>query len=258
MAQNEHKLFVGDNEYLVQLVFSDYEGPLNRQYGFVFDCCLKGDDKKRAISIAVSDMVIGMWQRAGGNKEIQEDEEIFAWQLVQAYLPELEKKDVIKLFVHRDDNARIPEGFIAIKAAPTISETARSVVFAGKKPTNIQTRREILKVCYNEYQNNPHGFVHKTALLKFIPVTDVELERNIKYLGGGYYIKASLSTAGYQSMQITNHGIDVFADPDEFNRVFQLKFEQTTNYNVSGDMIKTEIIGHDNQNVVKSKIKDTG
>lgn len=256
MAQNEHKLFDGNNEYTVKLVFSDYEGALNRTYGMVFHCFPQGEDKPKAISIAVSDMTIDMWTAVGGNKDILEDKEVFAWQIVQAYLPQLEKTDVIKLFIHRDDNAQVPEGFIPIKAAPTISETARLIKFRGKRPTDTQIRRDILKVCFNEYQNNPRSYVHKVHLLKFIPVTDTELERNIKYLHRGDFLDAKGTDTEYTHLQISNHGIDVFSDPEEFNRVFQLKVEQTTN-NIGGDMIVTQLTGTNNKNIVKSKIKET-
>lgn len=254
MRQNEHKLFDGNNEYTVKLVSSDYEGALNQKYGMVFHCFTQGEDKPKAISIAISDLAIDMWQTVGGNKDILEDKEVFAWQIVQAYLPQLEKTDVIKIFIHRDDNSQIPDGFIPIKAAPTISETARQIKFGGKKPTDTQIRRDILKVCFNEYQSNPHGFVSKVELLKFIPVTDVELERNITYLVNGYFLKGGLTTAGYHHVQITNHGIDVFSDPEEFNRVFRLKIEQTTN-NIGGDMIVTQLTGNDNKTIVKSEVK---
>lgn len=256
MAQNEHKLFDGNTEYIVKLTFSDYEGALNRTYGMVFHCTPIGEDEPKIISISISDLAIDMWQANGGNKDILEDKEIFAWQIAQTYLPQFATKDVIKIFIHRDENVQVPEGSIPIKASPTISETARQIKFGGKTPTDTQIRRDILKVCFNEYQNSPHGFVYKVDLLKFIPVTEVELERNIKYLVGGYYIKASLSTAGYQHMQIINHGIDVFSDPDEFNRVFQLKIEQTTN-NIGGDMIVTNLSGTENKSIVKSEIKET-
>lgn len=254
MNQNEHKLFDGNNEYTVKLVLSGYEGALDQTYGMVFHCFPQGEDKPKAISIAVSSLAIDMWQAVGGNKDILEDKEAFAWQIVQAYLPQLANTDVIKLFIHRDDNAQIPDGFIAIQAASTISGTAQQIKFGGKKPTDTQIRRDILKVCFNEYQSNPHGYVSKTELLRFIPVTDVELERNVKYLVNGYYLKGSLTTAGYHAVQITNHGIDVFSDPEEFNRVFRLKIEQTTN-NIGGDMIVTQLTGNDNKAIVKSEVK---
>lgn len=221
----------------------------------VFHCFTQGEDKPKVISIAVSDAVIDMWQAVGGNANILEDKEVFAWQIAQSYLPHLEKQDVIKLFVYRDDNVQRPEGFILIKAAPTISETARQVKFRGKKPTDTQIRREILKVCFNEYQNNPHGYVHKVDLVKFIPVTNIELERNVKYLHRGDFLEAK-GDLGYAHLQITNHGIDVFSDPEEFNRVFQLKVEQTTN-NIGGDMILTQLTGSHNQNIVKSEVEET-
>ena len=256
MAQNEHKLFNGDNEYTVKLIFSDNEGALNNTYGMVFHCFPQGEDKPKAISIAVSDLAIRMWQKVGGNQDILEDKEVFAWQIVQSYLSQLEKTDVIKLFIHRNDNAQIPDGFIPIRAAPTISETSRLIKFGGKKPTDTQIRREILKVCFNEYQNNPHGYAYKVDLLKFIPVTDVELERNIKYLYRGGYLDAKGHDSGYTHLQITNHGIDVFSDPEEFNKVFRLKIEQTTN-NIGGDMIITQLTGNNNQNIIKSEITET-
>lgn len=256
MPQNEHKLFDGNNEYTVKLVFSDYEGAIHQTYGMVFHCFPQGEEKPKAISIAVSSLAIDMWTAIGGNKDILEDKEVFAWQIAQTYLPQLEKSDVIKLFIHRDDNAPTPEGFIPIKAAPTISETARLIKFGGKRPTDTQIRREILKVCFNEYQNNPHGYVYKVDLLKFIPATDTELERNIKYLHRGGFLEAKGHDSGYTHLQISNHGIDVFSDPEEFNRVFQLKVEQTTN-NIGGDMIVTHLTGTDNKNIVKSQIKET-
>lgn len=254
MAQSEIKLFDGDNEYTVKLVFSDFEGEFNQQYGMVFHCFPQGEDKPKAISIAVSDLVIGMWLSVGGSKSIWKDIRVFAWQTVLSYLPQLENTNVIKLFIHRDDNTQAPKGFIPIKATPTISKTARHIKFGGEKPTDTQIRRDILKICLNEYQDNPHGFIHKVDLLKFIPVTEVELERNIKYLVDGYYLKGSLSTDGYQYLQITNHGIDVVSDPEEFNRVFQLKVEQTIN-NIGRDMIITRLTGINNQNIVKSEVK---
>lgn len=252
MIQNEHKLFDGDNEYLIKLAFSDYEGALNQTYGMVFHCFVKGKREPKAISIAVSSIVIDMWHSAGGDKEILEDKEVFAWQIVQAYLPQLANTDIIKLFIHRDDNSSIPDGFIGIKAASTISETARNIIFSGK-PSNNLIRREILKVCFNSWQENPHGFVSRTELLKFIPVSEIELERNLDYLKKTYFIDGALTSGGYLSVRVTPQGIDVFEDPTEFERRFSLKAEQHT-YNIGGDMIITQLTGDNNQNIVKSGI----
>lgn len=256
MAQNEHNLFVGNDEYTVKLIFSDYEGAINQTYGMVFHCYPKGAKEPKAISIAISSQAIDMWQAVGGNKEILEDKEVFAWQIVQAYLPQLTSTDVIKLFIHRDDNAKAPDGFTPIKAAPTISETARNIIFSGQKPTNNLIRREILKVCYNEWQTNPHGFVNRAELLKFVPVSEVELERNLDYLKKTYFIDGGLTSGGYLNVRITPQGIDIFEDPTEFERRFSLKVEQQT-YNIGGDMIVTQLTGDNNQNIVKSEVKET-
>jgi len=255
MGQNEHKLFDGNTEYAVKLTFSDYEGALNQSYGMVFQCTPKGEGESRMISIAVSDIVIDMWHAVGGNNEILEDKEVFAWQIVQAYLPQLAETDVIKLFIHRDDNAKVPEGYIGIKAASTISETARNIIFSGK-PSNNLIRREILKVCFNEWQSNPHGFISRPELLKFIPVSEVELERNLTYLDKTHYIEGKLTNMGYAMVRITPSGIDVFEDPVEFERRFALRAEQHT-YNIGGDMIVTQLTGNDNQSIVKSKVVKT-
>lgn len=256
MAQNEHKLFVGNDEYTVKLIFSDYEGVINQAYGMEFHCCPKGVKEPKAISIVVSNQVIDMWQAAGGNKEILEDKEVFAWQTVQAYLPQLTDTDVIKLFIHWDDNIKVPDGFTLIRAAPTISGTARNIIFSGQKPTNSMIRREVLKVCYNEWQTNPHGFVNRVELLKFIPVSEVELERNLDYLKKTYFIDGGLTSVGYLNVRITPSGIDVFEDPTEFERRFSLRVEQQT-YNIGGDMIVTRLAGDNNQNIVKSEVKET-
>lgn len=255
MAQNEHKLFDGNTEYTVKLTFSDYEGALHQTYGMVFHCIPKGKTEPKAISIAVSDRVIDMWHAVGGNKEILEDKEVFAWQIVQAYLPQLADTDVIKLFIHRDDNSPIPEGFIGIKAAQTISETARNIIFSGK-PSNNLIRREILKVCFNSWQNNPHGFVARAELFNFIPVSEIELERNLDYLKKTGFIDGALTSGGYLKVRITPPGIDVFEDPIEFERRFSLRAEQHT-YNIGGDMIVTQLTGSNNHNIVKSEVKET-
>lgn len=256
MAQSEHKLFAGSDEYTVKLIFSDYEGAINQTYGMVFHCYPKGANEPKAISIAISSQAIEMWQAVGGNKEILEDKEIFAWQIVQAYLPQLTSIDVIKLFIHRDNNAKAPDGFTPIKAAPTISETARNIIFSGQKPTNNLIRREILKVCYNEWQINPHGFVSRPELIKFIPVSEVEFERNLTYLNKTHFIDEKLTNMGYAMVKITPPGIDVFEDPSEFERRFSLRVEQQA-YNIGGDMIVTQLTGDNNQNIVKSEVKET-
>lgn len=254
MAQDEHTLFVGEDEYNVKLVFSDYEGALNQRYVMTFHCTPKGEDKLKAICIAITDRTIDMWNAVGGNSEIKEDKEFFAWQIMQSYLPQLSENKAIKLFIHRDDNPSVLEGFIPIKASPTISETARMIIFSGNKPSNNLIRREILKVCYNQWQTDPHGFVSRPQLLKFIPVSEVELERNLDYLSKTYFVSGDLTNMGYFMVKITPQGIDVFEDPVEFNRRFSLRIEQQT-YNVGGDMIVTQLTGDSNDTNIKSEIK---
>ncbi len=255
MTQNEHVFIDNGTEYTVKLVFSNYEGALDQVYGLVFHCLPKGSAEPKAISIAISDSVIDMWQSVGGNKEILEDKEVFAWQIAKAFLNKLEKQDIIKLFIYSNENTTTPLGFDSIKAAPTISETARNIVFSNKKPSNNAIRREILKVCYDEWQNNPHGYVSKEQLLKFIPVSEVELERNLDYLQKTYFIDSSLTTGGYLDARITPQGIDVFEDPIEFDKRFALRVEQQT-VNIDGDLILTSLTGNNNQTNVKSKVSE--
>lgn len=254
MKQNEDIITSNGIEYTVRLIHSDYEGALNQVYGLVFHCFPKGSKTPRAISIAISDQAIYLWQTAGGNKNILEDKEVFAWQLAKAFLHKLENQEVIKLFIYEDENTTPPVGFDSIKAAPTISETARNVIFKTEKPSNNAIRREILKVCYDLWQNDPYSYVSKDKFLRFIPVSDVELERNLDYLTKTHFIDASLTTAGYLSAKITPSGIDVFEDPIEFDKRFKLKVEQHT-VNIAGDMIVTSLIGDNNETTIKSLVK---
>jgi hypothetical protein len=236
------------------LVHSDYEGPINQIYSCVFHVS-EGESKAfKAIRIVVTDRVIDMWNGIGGNKNITEDKEVFAWQLVPYYLHQLLSKDKVHVYIHLTDDIEKEKDIIYIKAASTISGTARAIIFSGGKPTNNLIRREILKVCYSEWQNNPHGYVNRNELLKFIPVSEVELERNLDYLTKTGFIDGSLTTGGYLSVRISPQGIDVFEDPTEFEKRFALRVEQQT-YNIGGDMIVTQLTGDNNQNVIKSEVK---
>jgi hypothetical protein len=256
MMQDKHTFFIENTEYIVELVKSDYEGPLHQTYGFIFHCREKGKSISKAISISITDRVIGMWSDVGGNKEITENKDVFAWQLIPHFLPKILKKDTVRVFIHLTDEIEKKVGVTYIKASSTISGTARSIIFSDEKPSNNLIRREILKVCYNYWQNEPHGFAQRTELLKFIPVTEVELERNLDYLVKSFYIEGGLTTGGYIHVKITPRGIDLFEDRTEFERRFALRAEQQT-VNVGGDMITTILVGNDNQNIIKSKITKT-
>lgn len=96
-TENQYALFDGDTEYRVELIFSDYEGALNRKYGMVFHCFSASKTEPKAISIAISGLVIDMWTRVGGNENVFEDKEAFAWQIVQSYLHKLQEIDVVKI-----------------------------------------------------------------------------------------------------------------------------------------------------------------
>jgi len=252
----EHTFIVENTEFTVKLAFSDYEGALNQVYAFVFHVHEKGNKELKAIRIAVIDRVIDMWNDVGGNKDIIEDKEVFAWQLVPYYLPLLASQEKIQVVIYFSEIKEKQNGVIYIKAAKTISDTARDIIFSGNIPSNNLIRREILKICYNEWLNNPHGFVNRSELLKFIPVSEVELERNLDYLQKTYFIEGGLTSGGYMNVKITPQGIDTFEDPTEFEKRFALRIEQTTN-NIGGDMIVTQLTGNDNQSIVKSKVEKT-
>lgn len=251
----EHKFYIDGSEFTVRLVHSDYEGHINQLYAFVFHIKESDDKKLKVIRIEVTDRVIDMWNDVGGSKKILEDKEIFAWQLVPHFLPQLLSKDKLKVNIHLTDEIKKEDDVIYIKASSTISSTARAIIFSGEKPTNNLIRREVLKVCFNFWQNEPHGFVNRNELLKFIPVSEIELERNLSYLVDSHFIKGGLTSGGYLNVRITTQGIDIFENQMEFERRFSLKPEQQT-VNVGGDMITTILVGNENQNIVKSATEE--
>lgn len=110
-------------------------------------------------------------------------------------------------------------------------------------------------MCYDEWQNNPHGYVTREQLLKFVPVSEIELERNLDYLKKTYFIDSSLTSGGYLHARITPQGIDIFEDPVEFDRRFALRVEQQT-INIDGDFIVTNLTGDNNQTNVKSEVSE--
>lgn len=255
MDKSEHKIFIGNEEVTLTLDFSDFHGNLNQFYSVIFKCGISNTEPL-FITINITNKVISMWQ-SGVDNGVLVDKDTFAFQIAQIYLNKLmeEKKD-IGIYIYRDNNSAIPDGFISIKANSSMSETARNIIFNGQKPTNNLIRREILKICYNKWQFDPYSFVSRQALLKFIPVNEVELERNLDYLKKTYYIDGILTSGGYLQVKITPQGIDLFEDPREFETRFSLKIEQQTNV-IGGDLIVTELTGSNIQNVIKGEINKT-
>ncbi len=255
--QNEQYVFtIDNNSYQVSLRDQGWHGPINSYYFMHFDCNEESSNKKFSITIRATNLVTSMWGFQGRG-EIAEMLNL-SLQCLPSFLSTYNKnpKKSLVFTFHRDDNVQKIKGVNYIKADNTLIETARKQKFTKNIPTNNEIRREIIMVCYSHWQTDPHGFVDKGKLLKLIPVTEVELERNIRYLEQGGFIDANATSAGYSVLRITNHGVDTFENLDEFNKVFELKVEQRT-LNVGGDYIAPMIVGSGNKVLIKSQIDNS-
>lgn len=106
-------------------------------------------------------------------------------------------------------------------------------------------RRQILQTIYEKWKDNPHDITFTTDLLKATGVADNAVQRNLDYLDQkGYLNIVGHTTAGFTGAKITDKGVDLFQDPEEFNQKFPLTVQQN-NYNVSGNNGDT-IIGDSN------------
>ncbi|MCL4353438.1 MAG: hypothetical protein M1484_04065 [Patescibacteria group bacterium] len=254
MNEDKRTLNIDEHEYTIQLMGKGFQGPLNIIYGVGLRYNIDGNKNAKGISISVTDRVINQWTASVGRKISEDELTDFVWQVLPALInpSDSERKQIV---FHCNDSIQKQEGVIYFQAAMTMEATAREVIFASSMPTNTQIRREIIKVCYAKWQESPHSYVTKGRLQKAIPVTDVEIERNLKYLKEGGFIEANLSSIGYVAVIITKHGIDVYENPTTFNSLFSLQIEQQT-INVGGDILATTINGSNNTTIVKSQVSD--
>lgn len=249
--ENKQKIYINNTQYIIELISSRHSGALNQVYDMLFRFYTSDEQDCKTIIVSITELVERMWQSNSSTQLAPISYESFAWQVIPLFIQRVDK-DSLRIFIYRDEMKEEKKITVYIKAKKSIADTARSIIFQTSNPSNSLIRREILKICYNKWQIEPHGFVGKIELLKFVPVSDVELERNIKYLVEGYYLKGSLTTAGYVYTTITRQGIDVYENPEEFNRLFSIKIEQQT-YNVGGDLITSVIVGDKNKASIKSR-----
>ena len=249
-------LLVNEIVFRIDLLYIGSQGALDQVYYLQFRCTSADGRQDASLSIEMTNFVIDQWRRAG--EEIDKEQLLgFGIKVLPNLIPKaLDSRDkTIRIMFHRDDNVSKNEGVIYFKVSDTPIRTARNFLFGSEQIANSQIRREILTVCYNKYQMDPHGYVHRSELLRYIPIDETELERNLRYLVEGEFIDGSLPTGGYLQVRITKRGIDVFENPETFNRLFSLTIEQQT-VNVGGDIITTTVQGNANKVIVKSQVED--
>lgn len=251
MQQGSYNLYFDEKDYIIKFKDEGFQGPINRFYYYYFDCEYK--NQQTYIVIGISDLVLDLW----GIKPPNDGLFAFCLQLMPIFISKLSnKKDNMTFIFHRDDNIGKKEDNLYFKASNSIKETAQSLLFSEGNVTNSQIRRQIISVCYSKWQTNPHGFVAKMDLIKFIPVEEIEIERNLKYLVDSGYLQGPLTSAGYIHVKITKYGIDIFENPQEFNKLFSINLEQQT-INIGGDYIAPFVIGDKNNISINSQIDNS-
>lgn len=100
---------------------------------------------------------------------------------------------------------------------------------------NNETRRKILKILYEKYQQHPYGSVSHKELIRHLGISKNELYSNIVYLDEKGYARL-VNTIGslFFSARITIKGIDLIEDESEFNVKFPVRQNVT---HIEGDMI---------------------
>jgi hypothetical protein len=71
-----------------------------------------------------------------------------------------------------------------------------------------EIRTKILETLREEYNNNPHGVVMKDKLLLELGMSEIELDRNIKYLGEKGLVDVTWYIGGGFYTKINSYGID--------------------------------------------------
>jgi len=257
MENKTYKVFVDETEYSIKYLSSGFSDPQNRIFYCYFSIQTATNKEEKKIVIGFTDESIDKW-KAGFGKELVDDDLLnFCLQVIPQLLNlYLSNDNNIKIIFHRDENVSKIPGINYSKIYNTPAETAKMFLFSSTTPTNSLIRRKILEICYSKWQEEPHGFVNKTEFLKFIPVDEVAIERNLKYLVDGNYLNGSLTSGGYILVAITKYGIDIFENPDTFNKLFSIKVEQQT-VNVGGDYVSSIVVGNDNTVVVNSELKNS-
>lgn len=251
MQQGIYNFYINEKNYTVKFRDEGFHGPINQIYYYYFDCSYK--DQQSYIVVGLSDLVLNMWNIK------PPDDGLFAFclQLMPIFISKLSNKnDQLAFIFHRDDNVERKENNLYFKASKSIKETAQLLLFSEGNVTNSQIRRHIISICYSKWSTDPHGFVSKIDLMKFIPVEEVDIERNLKYLVDSGYLKGTLTSAGYIQVNITEYGINIFENPQEFNKLFSFSIEQQT-INIGGDYIAPVIIGDKNNISINSQIDNS-
>lgn len=254
MENKKYNFTLKEKNYSAELINHGFIDPLNTIFYLNFRISSSQLKTNLYLKLGVTDPALDLWGL--DPNRIQDMEKLI--NLGLQIMPKMISNtgdERFSIMFHRDDNVARKDGVLYFKASKSLEETSKIVVFSVEIPTNAEIRRKILEVCYSHWQTDPHGFVMKQELENFVPVSDTELERNLRYLAEGDFIKASLSTAGYDAIRITKYGIDVFEDPNEFNRLFSIKLEQQA-INIGGDVISNIIVGDNNTANIKSQIAD--
>lgn len=254
MENKKYNFTVKEKNYSVELIDYGFVDPLNTSFYLNFRISSSQLKKNLYLKLGITDQALGLWGLDPNRTQDTEKLVTLGLQIMPKMISNTRDERLSVMF-HRDDNIARKDGVFYFKASKSLEETSKIAVFSVEIPTNAEIRRKILEVCHSHWQTDPHGFVMKQELENFVPVSDTELERNLRYLEEGDFIKASLSTAGYEAVRITKYGIDIFEDPNEFNRLFSIKLEQQA-VNIGGDVISTIIVGDNNIANIKSQIAD--
>lgn len=247
----EKKYTIYGVEYIVRLVRSRFRDPLNLWYDFVFECTINGNQSKKMLGIFITGQVIDLWDE----DLFEKDKGSFAFQLIPSFLLFLDDKEKLKVVLHSSDDIKKEEDTTYFKVLPSMMDTARVIVFA-QNPSNALIRREILNVLFQLHQFEPYKTLDLSDLYSMIPIHEHEMIRNLKYLHDGEYIKleSSLITdlVHFSNIQITNKGLDIVEDPDEFNKKFA---SYQTQISVVRDFVLTKVEGDGNNTNVNSKVE---
>lgn len=108
----------------------------------------------------------------------------------------------------------------------------------------VQIRRRILQMLYEERRRQLPGALEYSELARHLALTSQEVRFNVSYLAEKELVESSKSTVGQRIfffVQITAKGIDLVEDPNEFNNRFP---PQVVVQNVLGDKLDIVIGDH--------------
>jgi hypothetical protein len=116
---------------------------------------------------------------------------------------------------------------------------------------NVQIRRQILQLLYDELRDNPPGGVELSEIANRLAQGQQAIQFNINYLAEKELIEISktmIRPRTFLFIQITATGIDLVEDPNEFNNRFPPQVVQ----NIIGDKFEV-VVGDNASNVAVGK-----